>query len=262
MDKTFWIHNPSVLLTDVSNYIPNDNMNLIEKLNAITLFCIIITIIMIAFRFTRLVFLPLLIIIFIIIFYEGNPNKYENFNSFNSFNKTDEVDNIVRINTKRYNKNELPSSNDNSLYNNDDNVKMGFYDSDDILRFNRTTNKLNHHDIYNLNFECKKPTKDNPFMNIQLHDFDNNQHVEACNADDDDINKDINHSFNTKLFMNIDDTFSKTNSQRQFFTTPNTRIPNNQSDFANWLYKMPETCKENNENCLRYDDIRYNMINY
>lgn len=258
MDKTFWIHKPSVLLSDVSNYIPNDDMNLIEKLNAITLFCIIILIIMIAFRFTRLIFLPLLIIIFIIIFYESktSEDKNENFASFKSFNKNDENDNIIRINTKRYNKDEIPN------INNDDDVKMGFYDSDDILRFNRTTNKLNQHDYNNLNFECKKPTVNNPFMNIQLHDFDNNQHVEACNAEDDEINKDINHSFNTKLFMNIDDTFSRTNSQRQFFTTPNTRIPNNQSEFANWLYKMPETCKENNEKCLRYDDIRYNMINY
>lgn len=261
MDKTFWIHNPSVLLTDVSNYIPNDDMNMIEKLNAITLFCIIIMIIMIAFRFTRLVFLPLLIIIFIIIFYE---NKYEDFDKFNSYNKNDEieeVDNIIRINKKRYSKDELNNDKVKELIDLDDNIKMGFYDSDDLLRFNRTTNKLNQHNN-NLTFECKKPTVDNPFMNIQLHDFDNNQQVEACNEDDDKINKDINHSFNTKLFMNVDDTFSRTNSQRQFFTTPNTRIPNNQSEFANWLYKMPETCKENNEKCLRYDDIRYNMINY
>ena len=111
---------------------------------------------------------------------------------------------------------------------------------------------------YNLNYECRKPTKDNPFMNIQLHDFDNNQYVEACNIEDDKINKDMVHSFNSKLFMNIDDAFSRTNSQRQFFTTPNTRIPNNQIEFANWLYKVPETCKEDNEQCLKYDDIRYN----
>lgn len=261
MDKTFWIHQPSVLLSDVSNYIPNDDMNMIEKLNSITLFCIIIMIIMIAFRFVRLAILPLLIIIFIIIFYE---NKYEDFevgDKFKSFNKEDEYDNIIRINNNRYKK-----ENDNDkikeLVDLDDSVKMGFYDSDDILRFNRTTNKLNQHDDNNLVFECKKPTINNPFMNIQLHDFDNQQQIEACNEEDDKINKDINHSFNTKLFMNIDDTFSRTNSQRQFFTTPNTRIPNNQTEFANWLYKMPETCKENNEKCLKYDDIRYNMINY
>lgn len=253
MDKTFWIHQPSVLLTDVSNYIPNDEMNETEKLNSITLFCIIIMIIMIAFRFVRLAFLPLIVIIFIILIYENNKEKFIN---------DDEEDNIIRINNKRYlNKNDEIKNNDDDLFN--PNVQMGYYDSDNILKFNRTTNKQHKNgDEYNLNYECRKPTKENPFMNILLHDFDNNEQVEACNVDDEEINKDIVHSFNTKLFMNIDDSFSRTNSQRQFYTTPNTRIPNNQSEFANWLYKMPETCKENNENCLRYDDIRYNMVNY
>ena len=57
-------------------------------------------------------------------------------------------------------------------------------------------------------------------------------------------------------------TYSKFNSQRQFYTTPNTRIPNNQIEFAEWLYKAPETCKENNEHCLRYNDIRYHNLRY
>ena len=42
--------------------------------------------------------------------------------------------------------------------------------------------------------------------------------------------------------------FSKNNSQRQFYTTPVTTIPNDQKSFANWLYKTPPTCKENNGN--------------
>ena len=46
------------------------------------------------------------------------------------------------------------------------------------------------------------------------------------------------------------------NSQRQFYTMPNTTIPNAQDDFAKWLYANPKTCKEDQEFCLRYEDVR------
>lgn len=267
MDKTFWINDPSVLINDVSNYIPRENMNEIEKLNAITLFCIILMIIFICFKYVNLALIPLIAIILVIFIYQSKKESFdvENLNGdnidtnylSNSLSDTlniKSVDDISKIEDVKFRK-------PNDIVNEDINNEIGFYDSDGVLRFDRTTNKIHQNNMptsYNLNYECRKPTKDNPFMNIQLHDFDNNQYVEACNIEDDKINKDMVHSFNSKLFMNIDDAFSRTNSQRQFFTTPNTRIPNNQIEFANWLYKVPETCKEDNEQCLKYDDIRYN----
>ena len=46
--------------------------------------------------------------------------------------------------------------------------------------------------------------------------------------------------------MDIDDIYSKYNSQRQFYTMPNTSIPNKQKEFALWLYNRGPTCKEGN----------------
>ena len=253
MDKTFWINDPSVLINDVSNYIPREDMNEIEKLNAITLFCIILMIIFICFRYVNLALIPLIAIILVIFIYQSKKESFIDNSELDRLN-IKSVDDISKIEDVKFRK-------PNDIVNEDINNEIGFYDSDGVLRFDRTTNKIHQNNMptsYNLNYECRKPTKDNPFMNIQLHDFDNNQYVEACNIEDDKINKDMVHSFNSKLFMNIDDAFSRTNSQRQFFTTPNTRIPNNQIEFANWLYKVPETCKEDNEQCLKYDDIRYN----
>lgn len=253
MDKTFWINDPSVLISDVSNYIPRENMNEIEKLNSITLFCIILMIIFICFRYVNLALIPLIAIILVIFIYQSKKESFIDNSELDRLN-IKSIDDISRIEDVKFRKS-------NDIVNEDINNEIGFYDSDGVLRFDRTTNKIHQNNMptsYNLNYECRKPTKDNPFMNIQLHDFDNNQYVEACNIEDDKINKDMVHSFNSKLFMNIDDAFSRTNSQRQFFTTPNTRIPNNQIEFANWLYKVPETCKEDNEQCLKYDDIRYN----
>jgi hypothetical protein len=37
---------------------------------------------------------------------------------------------------------------------------------------------------------------------------------------------------------------------------PWTTIPNKQDEFARWLYLSPKTCKEDQDYCLRYEDIR------
>uniref|UniRef100_A0A6G6AB47 Minor capsid protein P9 transmembrane helices domain-containing protein n=1 Tax=Borely moumouvirus TaxID=2712067 RepID=A0A6G6AB47_9VIRU len=88
---------------------------------------------------------------------------------------------------------------------------------------------------------CQKSTKNNPFMNITLQDLEeNNNRLEACN---------------------INDGMDEENNDRQFYTMPVTTIPNKQTEFAKWLYDLPETCKENQLNCLRFEDIRYTRYN-
>ena len=104
-----------------------------------------------------------------------------------------------------------------------------------------------------------KPTIDNPFMNIQYDDYIKNPNREAIikknNYSNPILNKNIEDNFNYNLYRDMSDIFGKNNSQRQFYTMPVTTIPNNQTQFANWLYKTEETCKENNgEACLRNID--------
>jgi len=100
-----------------------------------------------------------------------------------------------------------------------------------------------------------EPTKDNPFMNISLNDYTENPHREAAIKRtmyrDHNLDKDIESKFNINLYKDLDDIFDKSNSQRQYYTTPITTIPNNQQGFADWLYKTPKTCKEaNGDQCL------------
>jgi len=94
-------------------------------------------------------------------------------------------------------------------------------------------------------------------MNPELSDYNNHNPPAACNADDDEIKDEISINFNKDLYMNIDDVWEKKNSQRQFYTIPSTSVPNNQTAFANWLYNSPKTCKEDQEGCLRYEDLRF-----
>jgi hypothetical protein len=66
----------------------------------------------------------------------------------------------------------------------------------------------------------------------------------------------MDRTFGHNLFTDVDDLFGKMNSQRQFYTMPSTTIPNKQGEFAKWLYSNPKTCKEDQDYCLRYEDIR------
>ena len=92
------------------------------------------------------------------------------------------------------------------------------------------------------------PTKNNPFMNIQMTDYEDNPHRESAIKINDtlELRDNIKQNFNNKLYRNVGDIFERENSQRQFYTTPITTIPNDQTKFAEWLYKTPPTCKEGN----------------
>jgi hypothetical protein len=107
--------------------------------------------------------------------------------------------------------------------------------------------------------ECTKPTVGNPFMNVTfLDNLENPDRPEACDINDPEIKEDIDNKFYNNLFRDTSDLFGKLNSQRQFYTMPSTTVPNDRESFQNWLYKTEATCKENSDNCLRYEDIRYN----
>jgi hypothetical protein len=109
---------------------------------------------------------------------------------------------------------------------------------------------------------CTRPTLDNPFMNVTMKDYlnvEDNKIVDrppACDASDPEIKKEMDIAFNNNLFRDVNDVFGKMNSQREFFTMPWTEIPNRQGDFADWLYKSPKTCKEDQDYCVRYEDVR------
>ena len=60
------------------------------------------------------------------------------------------------------------------------------------------------------------------------------------------LKKDIEQNFNHNLYRDVSDLYGKSNSQRQYYTTPNTQIPNDQTSFAKWCYGTPATCKEGN----------------
>ena len=96
-------------------------------------------------------------------------------------------------------------------------------------------------EIENIDVECVPPKKDNPFMNVLISDYTEDH-------------------FEHNLYRDVSDVWNRTHSQRQFYTMPNTTIPNKQREFAEWLYKTKETCKEDPKQCGRFlaEDLRSN----
>jgi hypothetical protein len=100
--------------------------------------------------------------------------------------------------------------------------------------------------------KCTKPTMQNPFMNVTMNEYQENpKRGRACDVDQ--VKNYVDDYFENTLYRSVDDIYNKDSSTRQYYTMPNTNIPNDQEGFANWLYKIPEkTCKEGNGEKCKY----------
>ena len=131
-----------------------------------------------------------------------------------------------------------------------------------INNFDSANNYIKKHKIKNPK-SCRRPTKDNPFMNWGLYD---KSFKKACDINDLDIKEKVEKDFNEGLYQNIGDVYQKNNSQRQYYTMPVSSGISDQTEFANWLYKVSPTCKEgngdqcvanNSKNFLSGTDLKY-----
>ncbi len=92
--------------------------------------------------------------------------------------------------------------------------------------------------------EYTKPTTNNPFCNVNLICDDRNKAPAEPSWNNTDVMADIEEKFNYNLYKDTSDLYGKNNSQREFYTTPSTTIPNDQTTFAKWLYQVGPTAKE------------------
>lgn len=94
---------------------------------------------------------------------------------------------------------------------------------------------------------CHKPEPNNPFMNILMSDYSKNpKRAKACNLDNKHINKLTTKYFNNNLYRDVGDVFHKNASDRNYYTTAITTIPNDQDSFLKFAFDIKKTCKEGN----------------
>jgi hypothetical protein len=90
------------------------------------------------------------------------------------------------------------------------------------------------------------PTSKNPFMNVLIDQIKYNPtRAAALSVLDPSLNVTLDQFFKTNFTSDPTDVFGRSQSQRQFYVTPSTTVPNDQESYQNWLYRIPgKTCKE------------------
>ena len=93
--------------------------------------------------------------------------------------------------------------------------------------------------------DCQGPTFDNPVMNLLPTD-NFQKRKPACNINDPDVanlvNEKLDKSITDRLYTDTTNIYNPQISQRDFYTMPISRVPNDQGAFAKWLYQTPVSC--------------------
>lgn len=78
-------------------------------------------------------------------------------------------------------------------------------------------------------------------MNPEIIDFNKPQEFDKSKKIPSKI---LDKELNCKIFQTAADfIWNRESSQRQFITNPNDKTPNDQGEFAHWLYSTKDNCK-------------------
>lgn len=282
--EKFWLDDPSELYKNdnYTKFMPKYEMTRNQQLNSITRMGIYMILIILIFnRGENLLFVPITLILIAILL--------KKFNDYDEMGKTKELGKILGIRQEHKNAEEIAKNIEykyddastlktySELEKQDDSerdkiysIESGIYDSDNSLHLGTKQKPSNYlrdkaESLYTvdemIDYEkntCRRPTPDNPLMNPGVTEYGTYDPPVACNSDDEEIKESIKVNFNHELFRDVDELWERENSQRQFYTMPNTGVPNKQNEFAEWLYKLPTSsiCKEDTTACYRYSNLR------
>lgn len=247
----FWSNDPTIIMN--KGYIfevwPTPKMTFEQKLNAISRLIIILTVL--GFIFTMSVKLLLVgLITLVVIFALYNSRKQK---------VTKEM--FQNLITENDNPGGVLSAIDKGV------ISMG--------NGEKIVNPETLEEFLKTDFEPN--TKTNPFANVLLTDIgDHPERKSAPPSFNPDVYEDITHSVkkmvqklnpgikntNKQLFGDLGENFYLDQSNRNFFSTANTRVANDQGAFANFLYgNMPSSKESNALGAMArvQDSIRYTL---
>ena len=239
----FWLNEPTILFNKkyIGSVWPGENMSSVEKLNAISRFVIIAS--LLGYLITlnlKIILVAVVTLAVIAILYNVQRNQKAKDESAS--------DGGVGKDTK--------DAKDTKDTKSKQNIKEGF------------ANAM----LYNeLKDDYTNPQENNPMMNVLLPEisYDPNR-SEAAPAYNPEVEKDLNNKtkdyvvdttfgdgtkkqqeyIRRKLFSDIGDNYSFDFGMRNFYTNPNTTIPNDQGGFANFCFGDMISAKEGNDNAL------------
>ena len=122
--------------------------------------------------------------------------------------------------------------------------------------------KTNMNGNENNNKVCYRSTIDNPMMNPLP--TDDRKRMAACTTwNDEEMAGIVETNFSHNLFKDVNDVYNRNNSQRQWYTVPDTTFGEGQWKFSQWLYGSGMTCKEGNgDQCVANNHTRLNQSSW
>ena len=111
-----------------------------------------------------------------------------------------------------------------------------------------------------------EPTKQNPLMNVLLPEInDKPKRKPAAPAFNRNVEKKINKEAGNvgpdpRLFLDLGDSIGFEQSMRNFYSTPNTKVCNDQTAFAKFCYGDMPSCKEGDAFQCTKDNQRYTLF--
>lgn len=125
------------------------------------------------------------------------------------------------------------------------------YFEEDAERMEREGEELMNDNIAPQKF--RRTTFNNPMMNVPIVDYDRPQIYQDYDRYDADkypisksirVGEEVDQNLLGKLFQNPSDKlFERNSSERQWYSAPVGQIPSSQTEFAEWLWGTPGTCK-------------------
>lgn len=204
MSTPIFIDNPGILVdkNHIFDFIPNIKASTEERINAIVRFSLYFSIVLMIFK-NNYRYSYIFVATLVISYFFYDTNR-ENFVSNNANNKVEE------------------ESDNNSL-------------------FCKGKSKKDKEEMDNsVNKNCDEPKCDNLFMNVlPTDDFSNKK--PACSYTK-EISKKVNNGFYNKFKKDVSTFYNQDFGMRQFYSMPNTQVPNDQGTFAKWLYNTPVSC--------------------
>jgi len=212
--NTFWLNNPIILFDKnaITQLWPLENMTREQKINAITRLIILLTLIGFLFLNDIKILITGIIAILILLFTYYILNKNANLNKLKETFSNEEIYEKVKHNF----------TNPTSV-----NPVMNIL----LPEIQDNPNRLEAAPSYN---NAVKNIMNEETKDFIVNNFDNNQNIKE------------------NLFNNESDNFEFEQSMRQFYTTANTRVPNNQAEFARFCYGNLASCKDGDvEMCFK-----------
>ena len=239
----FWLNEPTILFNKkyIKSVWPGENMSSAEKLNAISRFVIIAS--LLGYLITlnlKIILVALVTLAVIAILHNVQRNQHAKEESKGAEND----------NGNGNGKDEQKGAKSKQ------NIKEGFASA---MLYNELKN------------EYTSPQENNPMMNVLLPEisYDPNR-SEAAPSYNPEVEKDLNNKtkdyvvdttfgdgtkkqqeyIRRKLFSDLGDNYNFDFSMRNFYTNPNTTIPNDQGGFANFCFGDMISAKEGNDYAL------------